>query len=350
MKKHMYGIDLLRIIMAFMVVITHFWECTVGGVETETDVRWFLRLVDLMRRSAVPVFMLVSCYFLGNKLFSNKKGEMCIRITRLVIQYLSWTIIYYLSHVVIVWIYGAEKASAYGFYSDPMRLLYQCLTGHSIAPQFWFHWVLIISTIFLFGLKDIFNRKFFYIVLTGISATAMMLEYSGFIFQYIGPLSYELRYPIGRLVEMLPYALLGLALYDYRIPDRIKGIKYNWLILLFVLRVGYYIDIHAQPQDFGYGGIGKVIEAVALFLFFNCFEFEQIKQLGMMERITKVAGLCMGVYAIHMLVGRLACILIGEGYISRPTWWLSIAIFHISLLFCWLINRLPSKFLHMLVN
>lgn len=121
-------------------------------------------------------------------------------------------------------------------------------------------------------------------------------------------MQYELCYPLGRIVEMLPTVLVGVILAQ---NDLLKKVKQNQLIAiaagLVLIGIGYGVmlaEMRIAYHQFGYGFMGLLISASGFVVLFYCLPFDKISDTlkNVMEIVTRYT---MGIYCMHILVGRI---------------------------------------------
>lgn len=356
-NKYNYGIAIMKIIMAYMVVACHFWNSPLnmggGGADLEIEVRWILRLIDCIRRSSTSVFMLSSFYLLGDKMFKNDSRWFFNRIIRLLVPFVLWAIIYQLVNVFVVFVFGVERASEYGFNSDPQRLVLQILTGHSNCPPLWFIWDLIVLSVGSYIIVVFCRKNKRWVIGVSIlfAIIAVILQYTGIYKKYVDSMPYNIRYPVGRLIEMIPLCTLGYLFYEKDILTWLQEKRWKCLFLLILLRISYSVDIHFIPEGYEYSGIGMIIEASCLFILFGSAKIENNTNNSKTYQIIKnISSICMGIYASHLLVGRVFVLLLNKGIMSEHTGWLTSLVFLMALLLSWLIYKVPGKLGKLLVT
>ena len=124
-----YGIEILRMIMAFLVIIEHFYK-----PKNITLQRIIIRL-----RFHVPTFLIISFYYLNNNLVNRKVDKIKERLKRLLIPYLFYPIIIYIIYNLLHIFFHFEylRKSLY-------QLVIQIIVGRLLCSELWFQFNLIL--------------------------------------------------------------------------------------------------------------------------------------------------------------------------------------------------------------
>lgn len=322
MTKKNQGICLLRIFLVAGVILRHFSQIT--------------GIISYYITFAVPVFMLVSFYFSGSILLNNNRDKIRKKMVRLFIPYYFWGVFYYLIFGIIM-----KKASV-------TDLVWQLLTGSSnvLNPPLWFLADQMVLLLFMYCIYSL-NRN----ILRGnicaviIACICIFLQYSGINYQTFDVLSWEIKWNLGRFCEVVPYAVIGILLYQVFPFLEKKTLKTKGavsIVCFFVPIVLYRIYI-PQGAGFGFEGINKILCATAIFIFFYNLP---IYNIDFIEEISKYT---LGIYCIHMLVGRG----VKWGLLNTSIWiqdyLICILIFCFSLLISKAITLLPIKNINKIV-
>ena len=127
-----YGIALLKMLMCFEVILSHFWV-------NQSSV--LLTPFKLVENKPVLIFMFLSFYFMERTFLINDQSKNKKRFWRLLYPQIGWTILYWII------LMGIQIKVDLGItFSD---FLWQLFTGHSIRinPTMWFQTVLIFLTL-----------------------------------------------------------------------------------------------------------------------------------------------------------------------------------------------------------
>lgn len=283
-KKHNYGISIIRVIMTFEVVLVHcvdFEKCK--GIE--------FKALEALSSQAVPVFMIMSFFFSYKIFIKNSKFSLYKRIKMLIIPQVGWALLYFFI------LYIIDKRTTL------CDLAWQIITGHSpkINPTMWFQTSLIILTIFFYHLFNAYKeRKTSIIVVIIFACLSLLFQYSEINYKIFCSLRYELCYPLGRTIEMIPYASIGILLARFDVLKSLvckKNKQLYYLIPAFFLF--YYFEKRIyNPNGFGYQGIRHIVSDVILFISFGTLRINN-KFSKIIIKVTKHTS---GVYYAHRLV------------------------------------------------
>lgn len=194
------GWELLRCLMCFLVICCHFLDAPEGNLLEKG--------ATALRGYAVPTFMLLSFVLAQKTLVSQDRGKIAKRLGRLLLPLIGWAVIYWIVYSFADRLRGEEPPVGL------RDLLFQMLTGHSgrLNSAMWYQAVLLWLTV-LFVVVVRRCGKYYRKVLGLLALFGMFLQYSG-INRCFECLPYELKYPLGRLAEMLPLAVIGFLLSD----------------------------------------------------------------------------------------------------------------------------------------
>lgn len=292
-EKLNYGLALLRIWMCFEVVCCHYWKGDISKI-------W--NVLNYGRDLAVPCFMLMSFYFLAisvNKQNADSlKHFTAKRLFKIALPQIGWTIIIWIFENICS-VFEPDRKQGIG------NLIIQLFTGHSYNTAMWFQIDLLVLTLLVIGIYWITkNKNSRVIIFCVLLLVAFFLEYSELLYEPISYLRGEIRYPLGRLIEMIPYAMCGLILFESNILNRInnKLILVGSIIYLLAFSIKH-ITFYFQPQGYNYQGITLFCGALAAFLIFKNLPCDVLT--NRIKRIVSViSGCTLGVYCMHISFGR----------------------------------------------
>ena len=142
----------------------------------------------------------------------------------------------------------------------------------------------------------------------GGATMAYILQYMGVNYALFGGLSKTVSYPLGRLLECIPFLSIGTLLSYYDIPQKICNLTVrtlkNMIIVLILVLLCIKMKILNTPMGFGYSGIGLGIFSTILFLIF--FNMHSIISCNFIVRkwIGILSGYTLGVYCMHVFIGK----------------------------------------------
>lgn len=316
-----YGICILRIIFSFQVVMVH---CNGGS---------FFYWIG----SAVPFFMLTSFYLTYNTFNKSNYINIKRRISRICIPYFGYA---FISFVIISFLEVITTKHIVS-YTD---LLWQLLLGSSkLNPPLWFLSNLIICSaiIFLVSKYSLNKNKLFIIILI----TSFFIQYTGINSFIFSNLRFEIKWPLGRIIEMIPYACAGTLLASSGI---LKKIHSNILAMFTICILLLFFKTHSIPTPTGFynQGIQMFINTILVFPLFYLANFEKLNT-DIKKFILYISNYSLGIYCIHHII-----ILIYENITnySGTSFIRGSTIYILSLFFSILISKIPFKWAASLVR
>ena len=326
-----YGISLLKIIMSFIVVTCHFGN----GFTRE------------LRNLAVPIFMFIAFFYSVDLMIFQDKVAIKKRLSRLILPYVGWPIIYWLFYKITYFLGFLEWSVTFN------DLCLQIIFGSckQICSPLWYMFDLIILTLLFMLVFHMQNIKKSFGILALISLISFILQYSGMNYSFFSQFRYEVSYTFGRMCEMFPYAFFGCfaGYFDIYtiIEKRRKTVMVVIALLIILLWNTYRIDINRQ--GWGYQGVLLMLISNLIVTFFYLIPLHN-EHSKICWLITKVSKYTLGIYCVHLLVGRVLVDVIGELEFMTIPYFECVVIWIISLSVSSLISLIPSKWCKSLVN
>lgn len=329
-----YGFALLRMLMCFEVVLCHCW--------TETNFSKLLLPFNLLRSNAVPAFMFMS-FYLSEKYFQKKDIKTALRrIYILFIPQVFWAFVYFISYYFI----GLINNSNY--ISGIQDLFWQIFTGHSpnLNATMWFQTDLIIITVVFFIIFHFLNEKQGILTILLLSVICIFLQYSQINYELFGQFRYELKYPLGRLVETFPIATFGFVSSKYNLLSLFNkqwvNIAVATILFISVFILGQH-NLLLVDNDFGYSGIWKFLTGFAITMFaYNCNFGFLVKNKKIFSFISQHT---LGIYCSHRLIARFVFIIFKHLGIQTGMFYQCVLIYLIGFIAFTIIRKLPIKWL-----
>ena len=363
LTSYNYNIGLLKIFFSFVVVTCHYWLSTRGG-ESLTLSNFFEKSFNEIRSAAVPVFFIISFILTSKMIYYPNYNKSSKRFIRLFYPSVMWGLIYYASYWIIdvfigQFFFSAETVEKFKI---PLTdLLWQTLFGSDryLNPPLWYMYDLII-VMFLFLAIFKHYKKYSFEIISVLGILSLFTQYSGLNYKFISPLRYEMCYTIGRIVEMIPYAIIGLIiglkennLFAIVEKARIFRVLAVFTIIfisfvLLALKRGYF-----SAEGFYYQGMKLIVKSTLIFLF--VYRFVNIERYIPILKgaIRFLAKYSLGIYCIHFAVGKYWNIfsdLIGKPELKNTILG-CIIIYLVCLVLSYVISKLlPTKYARMLVE
>lgn len=287
-KKRNLGIQVLRMFLCFRIVLLHYYSSK----------NIFIKKLK-KRRFQVPCFFFISFYFLYPTISQKNKNKFLLRLERLLVPYII--------HPIINWIINnlmflIIKFNRYNGFLKLKDLTTQIIVGRGIygIAVLWFHFNLLIFTIFFFIFSFILSNHFlnFFQIFALASYT---LQYSGINYRFFKQYTENIWMSIGNLIETFPVAIFAfyfssIQLNKILLNNRKKCLLFSFLFLYLLSK----FDIYAKIKGFSSPGIKQIFISLFLFIFFSLIPFEifNSKVLLLIEQLTKYTQ---GIYCLHFL-------------------------------------------------
>ncbi|MCQ2181894.1 MAG: acyltransferase [Bacteroidales bacterium] len=340
-RERKVGIDLLRIAMCIVVVFLHFSPR--HEIQSFSIFSEFQKLYEL----AVPIFFLISFFFISGKLdYTRSEGNRRLlfsRLNRLCIPQLFWTVVLFFGFKLL------HILGMYGTHLTYKQFLAQLVLGHSFNSPMWFIVDTIVFTCVFLLLFNAFRKHFLSVSIIAI-VVSFALQYSGLNYSLFGGLPYEYRYPLGRLVEMCPYAFGGYICHKLYSEGKIKYGKLLAIPLVVLIHYNYAFPWLDAGPSFGYAGVRYFIEAVmTLFVFLDIEPI--LSKSNVLKKITgSLAPITFGVYIIHYFVGLIVLYIRNQYFANLNDICVCLATVIIAFLICFGIVKIPSKRIQQMVR
>ena len=314
-----YSLQLLRLLLCLWVVFHHCCR----------------KVYKFKGKFHVPAFMIMSFYFYYKTLKTKKITKIKERFQRITIPYIIWAIFIFIFNNILFQLFG------FSIYKKKLllkELVLQLIFGTNYHFIFYYQFNLILLTISLNIISILFNKNFIF-VFQILLIVAYLFQYSYLNFLIFKKYSFVIQYSLGNILELLPFAVIGVTLCYLDIVTRLK--KYKVLTIFFIGVILFFIlefNIFAQIKGFWFPGILLNIGGICIFILFSLFSFQDRKLIFLLKIITKFTG---GIYYIHMifyyfLIQKLL-------FIQKRTIHGSIFIYIISYFTCYLGNKLSFK-------
>lgn len=282
-KEKNIGVEFLRIIMSWCVVVSHVWTNS-----AESPVGFIINYTGY----AVPVFFVISFYF-GQKWISFcSKEKLLQRMKKLIIPYLFWNIVAILYYLIM-----------HHFNFDGNIFLSQLVFGCGINSVMWFQFDLIVVTLIFWLICRLgkgYSDRIFVVLLI----FCYYMQYTGANWNIFSPIDSIEMYTLGRIVEVVPMAVAGYFLSKFGIGKKLNDHKVfsvliNILLLIFVFK---FNPVRNAKNGFYLQGMGTTIVSLLMFCTFYVIV---IPRNVFRKIIEKVASVSAGPYYMHLMISGL---------------------------------------------
>ena len=215
-KKKNYGLEILRMIMSFWIVLNHLYKPKNKQIDN----------IIIRHRFHVPTFFIISFYFLNYSLSIRKIIKFGERLERLLIPYILYPILtfFIFNYLFIFFNFYSLKSSLY-------QLITQFLVGRGICGTLWFHFNLIIITIFFFIFSLIFNKNYLsFLQILGV--ISYLIQFSQINYKFFIRYSDIITFSVGYFAETVPLAVTGLSISSIDIIKSSYFKKRNLFIMI----------------------------------------------------------------------------------------------------------------------
>ena len=221
-------IALLRMYLSFIVVNAH---CFTPSIYISKR-KYILKI--LKNRTHVPTFFIISFYFCHDLLISKNIQKIKHRFERLIIPYLLWPIIIWIINKCLIFFFDWKNNISF------KELKMQLLAGHSFMPVFWFQYNLIFITLLVVIIEFLISKDKLFIFIN-FEIIAYYFQYSDLNYKTFAKFNYNLKYPFGRFLEVIPFCMTGYILSSLKIITYLKKNKKVRIKSIFILFNIYYI-------------------------------------------------------------------------------------------------------------
>jgi len=287
-KKINIGINILRMWMAFEVILLH--RCSWKGYDG-----FFFQFLKRCELFSVPVFMILAFYFSG-KAIVDKHENIKDRLIRIIIPQIGWAIICWTIHLF------EDIVLAHKLQHNFMDLIIAILTGSraNVNPSTWFQMVLLLLTLIYFVIFKLFKKETAWIITYLTFIFALLVQMNGQYYYFFTNTTNELENTIGRIFEIMPFAATGLFFYHIDIINLLKKKRYLYFgIFLCLFIIGFYIPFPTFEGFFA--GLYTIYMGICLFIIFALLPLEDVSD-NTRNIILNITKYTLGIYCAHRLV------------------------------------------------
>lgn len=280
------GFSILKIWMGMAIVICHFHDADL------VDNILVTRLILRWGGYGVPIFVLIAFLITDHEKMARDNQRVRNRFERLLIPHAFFSISTWLLYFFLNRFCNANIDIGFS------NLIWQLAFGSDVNAPLWFWISIIVVTGFIIIAMRISNRKvrLFVVMFEGISAFVM--QYTGLNYFLFCNLDYRMKWTVGRILELLPYAVVGTLICSFKLNQFIEQHRYGFLCSFFVI---YFICSRIpfpECNGFYYQGFPMMVKVTLLVLIFYCIPFDKVPYYinGAVNIFSKYT---MGIIAIH---------------------------------------------------
>lgn len=311
--------DILRIVLLFLVLHIHFEILANAPID-------FLSTYEYL---AVPLFVTLSFYLTSKHFLQDAMPtrDLGTRLKRLVVPLIAWSLFGFLPHLPSL--------------SLP-NIVMQIATGELVNLSLYYLNLLVVITFICFVLTYI-PRTVRIWVYGLITLLAFYLQYSLINYNFFHPQDPIWQYSYSRLVELLPYAMLGLGLGTLK-----SKFQTDWRFPVVAMLLGYglyrVVTLFAVPLGFNYQGLPFF--AQTLLIFSGVVLLARVKtEKEATKHLQTLGAYTFGVYLFHYpLIELLLSIFpASKGLIENYHMAFLLGFIGVSFLLCYAIDTLTKK-------
>lgn len=287
-RERMVIFDLLRIVLVVIVVSIEFDVFLYGSVKHS-----IVSITSL----AVPLFMVLSFYLNGEHFLERGKVSYELikkRLKRIIFPLVFWSIIAFSVNI--------EQVSI-------ENLIRQLVFGHVVNVPLYFLSLLFFYTI-IFSVVTLIPNKIRIYIIFWTFLVAIFLEQSNTNFHTFNNFPYYEKYTLGRFVELIKFASIGLILYSYgdKLSALIKksGLS-KTLVLIFSILIALTINkykSYLSSSGFGYSGFTTAMYTSGIFMLILLMR--KIKFYAIVDKSLNFLGrYSFGIYCSHLIINKL---------------------------------------------
>lgn len=288
MKRINLGIQLLRMILSFLIVLVHNLRVTNSTIIIRVYLPYY-----------VPCFFFIALYFSYNTFISRNILKIKERLIRILIPYIGWSILIWIRNNYLYYRYNIKRNYLF------KNIYYQLLIGCGVHGIFWFLFNLLFFSIMFVILILLFNKYYLHILLI-ITFLFYIFAYSKYYSIFFKLYNYvPVGHSISRMPKMILYSFTGFFLASINLIK--KCYKYRRIVLSlfgFLLFTILYFHILRKIQYY-FRGIIIDLAILSAILFFSMIPFDLINNNNIyffLKQLTCYSG---GVYYLHPIISEI---------------------------------------------
>ena len=338
-KEINYGICLMRLIYGVLIVCFHFhanWDYYPGPY-------------IFLREMPVAIFLLIAFYLGEPVITGDDKKKKLARIKRLFVPYIFWGAIAWVFNLVMEIVLNLEDRVTL------KDLLWQMATGcvEKVNPPMYFLWLAMFFTVFFFVVFKLLKKPVAAVLLMIASFACLWIEYDGRATIFFRTLRYEIMYSVGRIYELIPFAIFGLVIAMTNLVEILKKHRIFFCTVLTVVvpLLLYFRDplFPRTEQTLAFSGSALFVVSPIIFLWMMILPFERLPKV-VKSFIETLSSYSMGVISIHWPLGMFINMAYKSITGTEKTLTMCFIIYMVSWIISFLIGLIPGKLSKMLVK
>jgi len=288
-KQINLGIQILRIILSFWVVVIHSYYF-IGKKKIKKNLN--------EKMFHVPSFLFISFYFFYNSIAKRDNNKIIQRFKRLCIPYFTWPFIFLVINNIINKIFGIKNFKRILSLKD---YFFQILLCESYYASFWYLNVLLFLSILFTIIAYIFKSDFLLIIKL-IGFFTYILHYSD-IYNILRK-NHSFRLCIVLIIQITPVSVIGLIAGSVNYIKILEKNYFNVLIMSFLsLNCLFNFNIFQPHDGFLYQKVELItLGAINLFKFFSVLPLNNNENKNVKKFINLLSHNTGGIYYLHNFI------------------------------------------------
>ena len=282
-KKINLGLEILRMIMSFWVIMSHYYK-------PKNNIAFN---IIIMHSFHVPTFFIMSFYFLYPNLSQRKLEKIKNRLEKLIIPYIIYPFLNWIIQNLLYILYNDERLKI-----SFANLLLQWLIGREFFAVLWFHFNLILLTIGFYIISFLFKDNYL-TILQILAFFSLIISISNLNYDYFNKYRHEIKFSIGLFAETIPLAVTGLTISSFDIINKIKYFRFRAITFSFAFLIMLFkYNIFNNVKGFGKQGFMYIIGGSLFFILFSLFPLDNIKK-NAKKIVRHITNFTPGIYMLH---------------------------------------------------
>ena len=179
---------------------------------------------------------------------------------------------------------------------------------------------------------------------------ALVFQYSELNYKLFNPLRYELKYPLGRFCEMIPYAAIGFLCSYHRVYDRLRENRLYYLILFGLSSLFLFkYSVVNSALGFVYSQNNSILLSFFVVGFAYLLPFQKLGHK--VKKIIKViTRYTLGIYCMHLLLAIFLNLVFQKVGLNIDGFVLGLITYIVAFFISFMMTKTPVKYFNYLVN
>ena len=282
-KKKNYGLEILRMLMSFWIVLNHLYKPKNKRIKN----------IIIEHKFHVPTFLILSFYFLNSNLLLRNIKKIKERLERLLIPFIIYPTLTFIVYNFLYFFFDFKSLK-----TNLYQLIRQLIVGRGIYGILWFHFNLILITIYLYIISFIFKNNYL-LLLQIIAIFSYLIQFSEYNYKFFIRYSDNIKYSVGYFAETIPLAVTGLSISYINILMKLEKKRFISIFFsILFLFIFFKYDIFTPVKGFGKQGIMYNFGGICFFLIFALIPIDNLnnKYIIVIKYITSYTP---GIYFLH---------------------------------------------------